>query len=124
MFWVFAQGCSAIAGIFLFFVFNEESSAGLIEESTVKLVYGVFTSLCGVGVVLMALLRAPTPAPIEESSAVAEVAPADEIGERAAASTVRRPLVTTHSLAVSPLHALRLASTAPVACFMLTGEDG
>ncbi|KAI6191409.1 UNC93-like protein MFSD11 [Aphelenchoides bicaudatus] len=58
IFWAISQACLSCGGLFLFFVFNTESET--ISQSTMHIIYGVFTAVSIAGTVLLALLRMPS----------------------------------------------------------------
>lgn len=59
IFWAISQACLSCGGIFLFFVFNSGSTT-TISDTKIHVIYGVFTSVTVLGIVLLGLLRMPT----------------------------------------------------------------
>ncbi|KAI6173776.1 UNC93-like protein MFSD11 [Aphelenchoides besseyi] len=57
LFWGISQACLSCGGIFLFFVFN--SGSDTITDFTIHIIYGVFTSVTVVGIIILSLLRMP-----------------------------------------------------------------
>ncbi|CAJ0579096.1 unnamed protein product, partial [Mesorhabditis spiculigera] len=60
MLWSIMESCIVASGIFLFAVFHSEKTTDNIADSTVRLLYIVFTILNIVGLVIIGLLRTPT----------------------------------------------------------------
>lgn len=70
---MFSLSCG---GLFLFFVFNSGSSS--ISDRTIHVIYGVFTSVTALGIILLGLLRMPST--IDETRETApSLPPAQEI---------------------------------------------
>jgi len=77
LFWAISQFCLTCGGIFLFFVFNDEShESPKISESTIHIIYGVFTSVNIAGIVMLALLRMPST--IDENTEIAPSLPSSQ----------------------------------------------
>ncbi|KAE9548178.1 hypothetical protein FO519_008612 [Halicephalobus sp. NKZ332] len=59
LFWGVSQICITGGGTFLYFAFRNLKEGDTIDDSTIKLVYGIFAIITIVGVVILALLRIP-----------------------------------------------------------------
>uniref|UniRef100_A0A7E4VE86 UNC93-like protein MFSD11 n=1 Tax=Panagrellus redivivus TaxID=6233 RepID=A0A7E4VE86_PANRE len=60
LFWGISQICLALGGVFLYIVFKDAGRDPVISNSTIFVLYGVFTAVTLVGVGLLALLRMPS----------------------------------------------------------------
>uniref|UniRef100_A0AC35TT84 UNC93-like protein MFSD11 n=1 Tax=Rhabditophanes sp. KR3021 TaxID=114890 RepID=A0AC35TT84_9BILA len=57
IFWATSQCCILFGGVFLYFVFDGSGDSDNISDSTVKVLYGVFTAVTVCGAVVLGLLR-------------------------------------------------------------------
>jgi len=59
LFWGVSQVCIAGGGVFLYAAFRDVKDKDHIEDSKIRLVYGVFTAVTAGGILILALLRMP-----------------------------------------------------------------
>jgi len=72
IFWAISQACIIVGGIFLSIVFH---SSATLSDSSVRFIYGIFTAITVLGIVILALLRLPTPASASISHPDAVITP-------------------------------------------------